>query len=310
MTPRSPAGSARQSRRACRGSPPRVSSTDVADLPVPAPGPLAERLRAAVDVEGKIVRALDALGPLAGRDVALLDVPDGLAAGPPRRGRHRRPAILPAIEPLRLDLPGREPRRARRAVVRASGASTRRSCAEADRVLRPGGRLLVVHDYGRDDVSALRGPGRARVPRLEPPRRPVPPRRRVQDPRPPLLLDVRRRSRTRGRSSPMRSASAARPSGPGLKRPRLSWNVAVYHRWQRRRRPGRHGWTTPRRTPSAPPEAAARASGRSPVPRVPATLGAMSGHSYEPRSRWRRATATPPAVPGRTSDPCGSRRRA
>jgi hypothetical protein len=28
---------------------------------------------------------------------------------------------------------------------------------EADRVLRPGGRLLVVHDYGRDDVSRLRG---------------------------------------------------------------------------------------------------------------------------------------------------------
>ena len=29
---------------------------------------------------------------------------------------------------------------------------------EADRVLRPGGRLLVVHDYGRDDVSGLRDP--------------------------------------------------------------------------------------------------------------------------------------------------------
>jgi ubiquinone/menaquinone biosynthesis C-methylase UbiE len=27
--------------------------------------------------------------------------------------------------------------------------------AEAERVLRPGGRLLVVHDYGRDDVSRL-----------------------------------------------------------------------------------------------------------------------------------------------------------
>ena len=29
--------------------------------------------------------------------------------------------------------------------------------AEAERVARPGGRLLVVHDYGRDDVSRLRG---------------------------------------------------------------------------------------------------------------------------------------------------------
>lgn len=29
--------------------------------------------------------------------------------------------------------------------------------AEVDRVLRPDGRLLVVHDYGRDDVSRLVG---------------------------------------------------------------------------------------------------------------------------------------------------------
>jgi hypothetical protein len=29
--------------------------------------------------------------------------------------------------------------------------------AEAERVSRQGGRLLVVHDYGRDDVSRLRG---------------------------------------------------------------------------------------------------------------------------------------------------------
>ena len=32
-----------------------------------------------------------------------------------------------------------------------------RELAEVDRVLRPDGRLLVVHDYGRDDVSLLRG---------------------------------------------------------------------------------------------------------------------------------------------------------
>jgi hypothetical protein len=30
--------------------------------------------------------------------------------------------------------------------------------AAAERLLRPGGRLLVLHDYGRDDVSRLRGP--------------------------------------------------------------------------------------------------------------------------------------------------------
>ena len=29
--------------------------------------------------------------------------------------------------------------------------------SEVGRVLRPGGRLLVVHDYGRDDMSRLHG---------------------------------------------------------------------------------------------------------------------------------------------------------
>ena len=51
--------------------------TDVADLPFRLAPPLAERLRTAADVECKLVRALQSLGPLAGRDVALLDVPGG-----------------------------------------------------------------------------------------------------------------------------------------------------------------------------------------------------------------------------------------
>ena len=29
--------------------------------------------------------------------------------------------------------------------------------AEAERILRPGGRLLVLHDYGRDDLEPIRG---------------------------------------------------------------------------------------------------------------------------------------------------------
>ncbi len=35
------------------------------------------------------------------------------------------------------------------------------SLAAAERVLRPGGRLLVLQDYGRDDLDRVRGNGRA-----------------------------------------------------------------------------------------------------------------------------------------------------
>jgi len=45
----------------------------VSDLPVTLPDPLARRLAAALDVEGKIPRALEALGPLSDRDVAFVD---------------------------------------------------------------------------------------------------------------------------------------------------------------------------------------------------------------------------------------------
>ena len=102
--------------------------------------------------------------------------------------------------------------------------------AEVDRVLRPGGRLLVVHDYGRDDVSALRDPD-------------APEYRAWSRRDGPFLRDGRFRIRVvhcfwtfptmeeardaLGRFGERGEAVAAR-----LKRPRLSWNVAVYHRWQ------------------------------------------------------------------------------
>ena len=83
-----------------------VSSGDVSDLPFELEASLVPRLRAAVDVEGKLVRALEALGPLAGRDVAFVDLPDGCL-------HDRLTAAGISWPPPAVDEPAR-PRRARR----------------------------------------------------------------------------------------------------------------------------------------------------------------------------------------------------
>jgi Methyltransferase domain len=201
----------------------------VADLPFDLPEPLARRLRAAADAEGKIVRALDALGPLGGRDVALLDVPQGslrtslLATG-------LRPHDVTASDPLRLGLADGSVD-AVVALWQGFAGVRPADLAEADRVLRPGGRLLVVHDYGRDEVSALGDDGA--------------PQYRVWSLRGGPFL--------RGGGFKIRVlhcfwtfpsvedgqafleegfGERGRAVGAAMKRPRLSWNVAVYHRWR------------------------------------------------------------------------------
>ena len=71
---------------------------------------------------------------------------------------------IPPAEPLRIDRPDGS----LDAIVSLwSGfrGVDEAALAEVDRVLAPDGRLLVVHDYGRDEVSVLRRPGRAPVPR-------------------------------------------------------------------------------------------------------------------------------------------------
>jgi hypothetical protein len=198
----------------------------VAGLPFLLPGPLAERLSAAADPEGKIVRALDALGPLAGRDVVVLDLPEG-----PLLHRFEaagiRPAIRPLPAPLRIDVPDASVD----AVVSLwSGfrGVDAYDLAEADRALKPDGRLLVVHDYGRDDVSGLRAPGAPEYGAWS--RRDGPFLRggfklrvvhcfwtfpSVEDAR--SLLEA---------GFGERGATVAGQ----LRRPRLSWNVAIYHR--------------------------------------------------------------------------------
>lgn len=160
------------------GHRPRLYSPAVADLPIDLDADLADRLAQCLDAEAKIPRALEALGPLGHRDVVLLEGGRGLRARqlaslgarliilePADHLEVVRPGLQDLIEGGHQlaagdahDLPG--PENSVDAVVSLWSAfrgASEEAVAEADRVLRPEGRLLVLHDYGRDDVSRLRG---------------------------------------------------------------------------------------------------------------------------------------------------------
>ncbi|HET7167873.1 MAG TPA: methyltransferase domain-containing protein [Candidatus Limnocylindrales bacterium] len=197
----------------------------MADLPIDLDAGLSEQLARVLDVEGKIPRALEALGPVAGRDVILIDGPAGIRARQ-LTDLGARVTLVDSSGPLPFDAADSSAD-----VVVACWSAFRgdapEQLAEAARVLRPGGRLLVVHDYGRDDVSVLRGP----LPEHGPWSRPGGPflgngfKVRV------IHCWWTYESIDSARSFLADAFGAAGAAlGAGLTRPRLSYNVAVYHR--------------------------------------------------------------------------------
>lgn len=205
----------------------RYTPRAVADIPFALEPELAITLGRALDVEGKIPRALDSLGPIGGRDVVLV------GGGEAESGRlEGLGARLVPVDPLAADPPATWPvPDASADAIVASWSAFRgvepNELAEAERVLRTNGRLLVIHDYGRDDVARLRGDR---------------PEHRDWSRRDGPFLRAGFRIRVIHCFWTFESLSGARrflkaafgeagcTIGDELKRPRLSYNVAIYHR--------------------------------------------------------------------------------
>ena len=116
----------------------------------------------AVDAEGRLPAALEALGPVAGRDVAVLDASGGPG---PRRLLALGAWVRSAPTGTLVSLPdaSADVLVAWRTGFWPTSDAWHTDLVEAGRVLRGEGRLLVVKDYGRDDVTLLLGDeGRAR----------------------------------------------------------------------------------------------------------------------------------------------------
>jgi SAM-dependent methyltransferase len=197
----------------------------VADLPIDLAAELSDQLASAMDAEGKIPRALEDLGPVGGRDVVLVDGAGGIRARQ-LSDLGARVTLVVSSGPAAFDAPDDSAD-----VIVAYWSAFRGEApdqiAQARRILRPGGRLLVIHDYGRDDVASLRGD----LPEYGP----------WSKRDGPFLaggfkvrvvhcwwtfgsLDAARGFLKDG------FGDAGRELGSRLSRPRLSYNVAIYHR--------------------------------------------------------------------------------
>jgi SAM-dependent methyltransferase len=128
------------------------------DLSIALPsGTLEEAFLRIVDPEGKLPAALEALGPVIDRDVVVLDCGHGFRARQlAEMGARVASFEFPLCDADSAELTGWIGR-ADAVIVPWSdlAAPGTRFLAEAGALLRPGGRLLVIHDYGRDDVWGL-----------------------------------------------------------------------------------------------------------------------------------------------------------
>jgi len=130
----------------------------VADLPFTfTSSAIASQLARVVDRDGKIPRALADLGAIAGRDVVLLRADGDIRASQLRAagarvtqsaddGHELRPACADVVIRCWCE-------------AGAVAVPVPASMRAAERLLRPGGRLLILADYGRDDVARLRPEG-------------------------------------------------------------------------------------------------------------------------------------------------------
>jgi hypothetical protein len=264
----------------------------VADLPFePADAGSTQRLLRAVDAEGKIPRALEVHGSFAGRDVVLLGASRERARWLTEVGARltvvAEPAAAPVAEPAAA--PVAEPAAAPDWPSDASadivvafwaafdGPNRAEQLAHAERLLRPGGQLLVVLDYGRDDLDVVRGPERTASL--------VAWSRRdgwflSQGFRIRVIHTFWRFETIEEGGELLRAAygPAAEPAISRLRRPRLAHNVAVYH-WTRD--VGASGGPEHRAAVDAAPKPGLRVAGEQ-GPRVAAALSAVPAHRAAP----------------------------
>lgn len=197
----------------------------MSDLPIQLPSSLEAAFLGALDPPGKLAAAIDALGPVGDRDVLVIDATGGpIVSALIASGARVTQAQL--TKPLKLDAADGSID-----VVLGLWSAFRgvdsREIAEVDRVLRPGGRHLAVHDYGRDDVSRLHGdrPEYGAWSQRTGPFLTGGFRVRVVH----CFWEFETAEQTTAFVTEAFGETGATVAST-LKRPRLSWNVAVYHR--------------------------------------------------------------------------------